>query len=61
MTGWPAGRGMSAVYFWVDGSQPQAVRDRFGADGAGLHGPDVHFDEDTGPTMPVDRGFDIPE
>ena len=61
MTGWPAGRGMSAVYFWIDDSQPQAVIDRFGRDGSGLHGPNVLPDEDTGPTLRVDHGFDVPE
>jgi hypothetical protein len=61
MTGWPAGHGMSAVYFWIDESQPRAVIDRFGLDGSGLHGPHVLPDEDTGPTLRIDHGFDIPE
>jgi hypothetical protein len=61
MTDWPAGHGMSAVYFWIDGSQPKAVIDRFGRDGSGLHGPHVLPNEDTGPTLRVDHGFDIPE
>jgi hypothetical protein len=60
MTGWPAGHGMSAVYFWIDASQPQAVIDRFGADGSRLQGPDVRDDEDTGRTLRVDRRFEIP-
>jgi hypothetical protein len=61
MTGWPAGHGMSAVYFWIDESQPQEVIDRFGLDGSGLHGPNVLPHEDTGPTLRVDHGFDIPQ
>lgn len=61
MTGWPAGHGMSAVSFWIDGSQPQAVIDRFGLDGSRLHGAKVLPNEDTGPTLRVDHGFDIPE
>jgi hypothetical protein len=61
MTGWPAGRGMSAVYFSIDRGQPVAVQQRFGLDGSGLQGPDVHLDDDTGPTLRVDRDFDIGE
>jgi hypothetical protein len=61
MTGWPAGRGMSAVYFSIDRGQPAAVQQRFGLDGSGLQGPDVHLDDDTGPTLRIDRGFDIGE
>ena len=61
MTGWAAGRGMSAVYFSIDRGQPVAVQQRFGLDGSGLQGPDVHLDDDTGPTLRVDRGFDIGE
>ena len=60
MTGWPAGHGMAAVYFWVDGNQPDEVRARFGADGAGLKGPAVYIDDDTGRTLRVDRPFDVP-
>ena len=59
MTGWPAGRGMSAVYFWINSSQPPEVIQRFGSDGSGLKGPHVR-QEDTGPTLRIDRGFDIP-
>ena len=61
MTGWPPGRGMSAVYLWFDDSQPDALKTRFGADGAELRGPGVYDDEDRGRTLRVDRGFDIPE
>jgi len=61
MTGWPVGRGMSAVYFSIDRGQPAAVQQRFGLDGSGLQGPDVHLDDDTGPTLRIDRGFDIGE
>jgi hypothetical protein len=50
---------MSAVYFSIDRGQPVAVQQRFGLDGSGLQGPDVHLDDDTGPTLRVDRGFDI--
>ena len=59
MTGWPAGRGMSAVYFWIDSSQPPEVIQRFGRDGSDLKGPHVR-QEDTGPTLRIDKGFEIP-
>jgi hypothetical protein len=59
-TGWPPGRGMAAVYFWIDESQPEAVKTRFGRDGSGLHGSNVHA-EATGPTFRIDRPFTIPQ
>ena len=49
---------MAAVYFWIDDSQPDAVKTRFGRDGAKLLGPGVYKDG-TGPTLRVDRPFDI--
>lgn len=57
--GWPSGRGLAVVYFWVDGSQPGAVTDRFGASGERLKGPDVTGDG-YGPTLEIQRVFQIP-
>lgn len=56
---WPAGHALADAYFQVDGTQPQAVTDRFGRDGSGLNGPDVY--DDTGyKSLVVEREFTLP-
>ena len=57
---WPAGRGGVGAYFWVDANQPSQVIQRFGANGSGLRGPDVTDLDDRGPTLEVERTFEIP-
>lgn len=59
IAGWPAGRGLVVVYFWVDGRQPGVVIDRFGRDGAGLRGRDVVDDPRNGRTLEVSAPFVI--
>jgi hypothetical protein len=50
---------MSAVHFSVDRGQPVAVQQRFGLARSGLQGPDVHVDDGRGPTLRIDRTFDV--
>jgi hypothetical protein len=57
---WPAGRGLAVGYFWLDTQQPADVIERFGSRGQRLKGPDVTEDDVFGPTLEVQKVFDIP-
>ena len=61
MTGWPAGHVMSAVYCSESIDEPTGGHRSVRSRRAGLQGPHVHEDEDTGTTLRLDHGFDIPE
>ena len=58
---WPGGRVAAIVYFWIDARQPRAVIDRFEIDGSALRGPDVVDREDRGPTLELQRLFELPD
>ena len=48
LNGWPAGPVAVNALFQVDETQPAEVGRRYGADGSGMSGPRVKFDDDTG-------------
>lgn len=58
---WAPGQVTATAYFWVDPAQPQAVIDRFGADGSGLYGPDVRTYDDGTISLEVQRTFELAE
>jgi hypothetical protein len=47
LTGWPAGPVIVSALFEVVDTQPAAVLSRYGADGSGMSGPRVKYDDDT--------------
>ena len=51
------GSGSGSIGFAVAEGQPQALYDRYGADGAGLSGPNVRHPDDSNPYYTQDVGF----